>query len=100
AEAEDGPRLSFALHAGFPNPFRSSTTISYALPERGPVTVRVYDIKGRAVRTLVDEVKAARFHTAVWDGLDDGGREAGSGVYFIRLEAGDKTFVKRCMLLR
>jgi hypothetical protein len=100
AEAEVAPRPALALHAGAPNPFRSSTTISYAVPERGKVSVRVYDIRGRSVRTLVDEVQAARFHTAIWDGRDDGGRAVDSGVYFIRLQAGDKTITKRSLLLR
>lgn len=100
AETESAPRPALALHAGAPNPFRSSTTISYATPERGAVSVRVYDIRGRSVRTLVDEVQTARFHTAIWDGRDDDGREVDSGVYFIRLQAGDKTITKRSLLLR
>jgi hypothetical protein len=100
AGAENGARPSFALQAGFPNPFRSSTTISYSLREKGPASVRIYDIQGRAVRTLVDGVQAARFHTAVWDGRNDAGHAVASGVYFIRLQAGENTLTKRCIVLR
>jgi hypothetical protein len=100
AETDGAPRIAFALKPGFPNPFRSSTTISYALPEKGPVTLRVYDLQGRLVRTLEDEVKTASFYTAVWDGRDHSGHEVASGVYFIRLQAGEKILTKRSIVLR
>jgi len=100
AETDGSPRPAFALGAGYPNPFRGNTTISFALPERGPASVRVYDINGRLVRTLVDGVVEPRFHTAVWDGRDAAGREVASGVYFIRLQAGERTITKRSLLLR
>ena len=54
---------------------------------RGHVSLRVYDVSGRLVRTLVDGEKGAGYHTAVWDGRDDAGTEVASGVYFCRMEA-------------
>ncbi|KPJ58133.1 MAG: hypothetical protein AMJ46_14620 [Latescibacteria bacterium DG_63] len=82
-----------------PNPFGSSTTISYSLKRRGPASVAVYDIRGALVRELVDETVAAGVHRVIWDGRDGQGREVGSGIYFCRLEAGAFTETRRMVLL-
>jgi len=99
-EAESTPRLAYALHTGTPNPFRTNTTIAYALPNREHVSIRVYDINGRVVRTLVNEVKAAKAHAVSWDGRDNRGRSVASGVYFIRFHAGEKELTRRSIVLR
>ena len=99
-EAGSAPRLSYALHTGSPNPFRSNTTIAYSLPNREHVRIRVYDINGRVVRTLVNEVKAAKAHAISWDGRDNQGRRVASGVYFIRFHAGEKELTRRSIHLR
>jgi hypothetical protein len=82
-EGGGSPRL--ALGPGLPNPVRSSTVLSYAVPDAGPVRLCVYDVRGRLVRRLVDSVMAPGRHRAVWNGRDEKGRLAGSGVYFVRL---------------
>ncbi len=71
-----------------PNPFNPSTTIRFELAKAGPARVRVYDLSGRLVRTLVDEARPAGAQAVAWDGLDGQGRPAASGVYLVRLEAG------------
>ena len=78
-----------ALHGAYPNPFNPSTTIRFSLAEPGPATLRIYDLSGRRVRTLLDEHRAAGHHDLEWNGRDDSGRRLASGVYFYRLEAGD-----------
>jgi hypothetical protein len=83
ANEEEVPR-SFSLGA-YPNPFNAQTTISYSLYQPGPVTLTIYNIMGQKVVTLVDEVQQAGEHKVVWDAGD-----VSSGVYFGRLEAGDK----------
>lgn len=70
-----------------PNPFNPSTTVRFELATAGPARVRVYDLSGRLVRTLVDEARPAGAQAVAWDGLDAKGQPAASGVYLVRLEA-------------
>ncbi|MCK4511555.1 T9SS type A sorting domain-containing protein, partial [bacterium] len=69
-----------------PNPFNPTTTIAYSLAGRSNVAIRVYDVAGRVVRTLVDGEAEAGPHTIVWDGTTDSGERAASGVYFVKME--------------
>lgn len=85
---------------GFPNPFNPRTTLRYELPRAGFVRLRVADLAGRLVRTLVDDVQAAGRHEVDWDGRDDRGREVGSGAYLMRLEAGGVVEVARMTMVR
>ncbi len=88
------------LKPGNPNPFARRTTINYSLP--GPMHVRlaVYDVRGRRVRTLVDGSKGAGLQAEQWDGRDQRGIEVGSGVYFIRLDAGSETRMIKVMRIK
>lgn len=70
-----------------PNPFNPATTISFALRRPGPVSITVYDVAGRVVKTLVAASYPAGFHEVTWRGDDRGGRQAAAGVYFLRLDA-------------
>ena len=72
-----------------PNPFNPTTTIAYSLAGRSHVTIRVYDIAGRVVRTLVDGEAEPGEHAVIWDGATDAGQRAASGVYFVRMEGAD-----------
>ena len=83
-----------------PNPFASETAINYALPTSHHVTIRVYDVNGRLVRTLVDATMPAGSHTAQWDGRDAGGRDLGSGIYFFKFMAGGVEKTDRLLKLR
>ncbi|UCC80244.1 MAG: T9SS type A sorting domain-containing protein [Candidatus Zixiibacteriota bacterium] len=85
----------FYLRPNYPNPFNSSTTIQYGLPETGRVRIDIYDLLGRKVETLVDEEKQAGRHNAAWDAP-----EYSSGVYFYRIEAGDFAETKRMVYLK
>ncbi len=76
------------LRANVPNPFQARTTITFDLARSAPVSLVVYDVAGRRVRTLVDGAALdAGAHTADWNGLDDGGRRVPAGLYFARLSA-------------
>jgi len=82
----------YQLEANYPNPFRQHSTIEYSLPEPGHVTLEVYDLLGRRVRTLASgERREAGTHTLRWNGEGGGGAPLASGVYFVRLTAGDVT---------
>jgi hypothetical protein len=99
------PRV-FALLQNYPNPFNPSTTIRFDLPEESLVRVAVYDLLGREVERLVDEVRPAGFHAVTWRGVAASGAGAASGVYFCRMEsrpsAGGGAFsaIRRMLLLR
>jgi hypothetical protein len=86
---------NFSLLQNYPNPFNPSTTIIYSVPEAGVVTLKVFDILGREVRTLLNEYKAAGAYNVVFNahGLS-------SGVYFYRLTTGSKNDVKKLMLIK
>ncbi len=85
----------------YPNPFNPSTTIRYSVPAPGgAVRLRIYDLSGRLVRTLVSEERAGGEYAAVWFGRDDSGREMGSGVYFYRLEIGSESFERKMVMLK
>jgi hypothetical protein len=79
----------------YPNPFNSSTTIEYTLPQAGRVRIDIYDLLGRKVETLVNEEVQAGRHRAVWDASP-----YSSGVYFYRVEAGDFVDTKRMVYLK
>jgi hypothetical protein len=83
------------LSPNYPNPFNSSTTIRYTIPIAGPVTLDIYDILGRKVQTLIDIQQRAGEHQAVWEADN-----ISSGIYFYRIQAGDKVVSKPMILLK
>ena len=89
----------FRLAQNIPNPFNPSTTIGYQLPVTGWTHICVYDMMGKKMRTLVDEVKHAGNHTIVWDGRDDRGSLMSSGPYFVRMLVGSYTETKKLLLI-
>jgi hypothetical protein len=97
AETLSGYQLSIGNH---PNPFNPLTTISFGLAIEGHTTVNVYDLKGRLVRGLIDESLPAGPHSVSWDGLNDGGLRAGSGVYLVRVINGSRTAEHKMVLLK
>lgn len=90
----------FALEQNYPNPFNPSTTIRYALPRGGDVLLTVYDVLGQRVAILVDGPQDAGEHSVVWDGRDDTGKEAASGMYLYRLEAEKSAAVRKMALVK
>ena len=84
----------------YPNPFNELTVISYTLKVSGRVSLEIYDMQGQEVRTLVNENQPAGEHSVVWDGLTDRGEPVDSGIYFYRIQSGDFTETKKCILLK
>ncbi len=84
--AEEGEPFANRLGHARPNPFNPRATIEYSIAAPGRVTLRVYDVAGREVRTLVDRDVEPGEHKAVWDGTTDAGQRAASGVYFAKME--------------
>ncbi|UCH84953.1 MAG: M6 family metalloprotease domain-containing protein, partial [Candidatus Latescibacterota bacterium] len=80
--------LAFSLHRSAPNPFNPSTVITYDVPPGGgKVTIKVYDVTGRLVKTLVDEHKGTGRQTVKWFGNNERGEQVATGVYFCSMEA-------------
>lgn len=100
SDAPDSAPAVTRLYPNEPNPFNPRTTIRYSLARKGSVEICVYDVSGRLVRTLVDGVREAGLHSAVWDGTNDAGHRAGSGVYWAQMKAGDYTSAKRMVILK
>jgi len=100
AVSTGSPPLRFAVQQNVPNPFNPSTRISYTVAHREQVQLIVYDVAGRKVRTLVDEVKTPGPHFVDWDSRDDGGNLVSSGIYHYRLRAGDFEETKRMVLIK
>lgn len=94
------PAAAPAVSAPAPNPFASETAIHYVLATASRVTVRVYNVSGRLVRTLVDTTMPPGAHTATWNGRDADGRDLGSGIYFVKFAAGGVEKTNRLLKLR
>ena len=74
------------LYQNYPNPFNPSTRVRYQLSSRGPVNMRVYNVAGQLVKTLVGSVQEAGYYEVKWDGRNNGGRVVSSGIYFCRID--------------
>jgi serine protease len=90
----------YVLSQNYPNPFNPSTTISYHLPVGGFVVAKIFNIQGQLVRTLVDEDQSAGSHSIRWDGRDDHGQMATSGIYFYQLKSGNWSQARKMILLK
>ncbi|MCF7803096.1 MAG: endo-1,4-beta-xylanase [Candidatus Marinimicrobia bacterium] len=92
----DGLPTAFKVYENYPNPFNPSTNIMFDVPSKTEITLNVYDLRGRLVKTLVNEVKEPGQYTVTFDVNN----RFASGLYFYRLKAGDYTEVKRMMLIK
>lgn len=91
----EGVARVFDLKQNFPNPFNAATTIEFSIAERGFVTIKVFDLLGREVQTIVNEELEAGHHAALWDAS-----EMPSGVYFYRLYTKNRVAVRKMLLLK
>ncbi len=96
-----GAAGKYSLAQNYPNPFNPTTTINYTLRERTNVSLKVYNVAGQLVSTLVDGVQNPTDVVPVtWNGLNDNGQSVSSGVYFYKLVTGDFTQTKKMVLLK
>jgi hypothetical protein len=98
SEPADGMTANIRLLPNWPNPFKPSTSIPFELSESGHASLRIYDIGGRLVRTLVDDQLAGESYSVEWDGRDDRGRHLPSGAYFYSLRAGERTLARKLVI--
>jgi uncharacterized protein YdaT len=104
AGVDDGTEAKvFALMPNAPNPFAGTTMIRFSIPARSPVDLKIYDVRGRLVKSLLTSdsgAMAAGMHEVVWDGRDNNRRTVASGVYFYRLSAGERSATRKMVMLR
>jgi hypothetical protein len=91
---------NYALSQNYPNPFNTNTQIRYQIPIDTHVSLKIFNLLGQEVRSLVDADQKAREHAVDWDGMDADGREVASGLYFCRLEAGGVCKTTKMMLIK
>ena len=90
----------YALEQNYPNPFNPSTQIRYALPEQTMVTISIYDMMGRKVRTLVNQSMSPGYHTTLWNATGDKGLPVSAGMYIYTIHAGSYHHMKKMVLLK
>jgi hypothetical protein len=96
------PPLVTSLRQAFPNPMNPTAKITYTVSKSGRVWLRVFDVSGHVVRTLVDQYREARreAYEVIWDGTNDRGERVSSGVFFYQLEVGGFRSAKKMVILR
>jgi photosystem II stability/assembly factor-like uncharacterized protein len=87
--------VKYHLYQNYPNPFNPSTNIKFELPKQEFVTIKIFDVMGREVASLVNETKEAGYHSIVFNGAD-----LSSGLYIYKIEAGDFTDTKKMILIK
>ena len=93
---------SFALGSNFPNPFNPETKISFEVPAgwTAPVTLRLFNVQGQLVRTLLEGVMTPGQHSVLWNGKDERGQHVASGVYLYQVISGDYRAVRKMLLAK
>jgi hypothetical protein len=92
--------VNFQLFQNYPNPFNPETMIKYRIPQPVQVTLRIYNLLGQEVRTLVDRIQDAGIYEIHWHGKDGAGHAVPSGLYLYRIEAGGYSQVRKMALVR
>ncbi len=88
------------LLGNYPNPFNPTTNIAFEIKDAGLVSIDVYDIRGRKVRTLTNDNFTAGRHSVVWNGIDDNDQSVASGVYFYKLTSGDFQATNKMIMMK
>lgn len=99
-QGESALPQAFVLQQSYPNPFNSSCIISYSLPAASRVVLTIYDLMGREVKKLVEAARPAGAMSLVWDGNNDRGAPLASGVYVVKMTAGEFAAAQKVMLIR
>lgn len=88
------------IESNYPNPFNPETTIRFSVPSEGMVNVTIYNIKGQRVNQLLNEHVVAGRHAVMWNGMDSSGRTVSSGLYFAKIQQGNKYRIHKMMLMK
>ena len=94
------PPREYAVFQNYPNPFNPETTIKYQLPESGKVSLKIFDVLGQEVRTLIDVEKKSGYHQVRWDGRDNRGVLVASGIYFYQFKVNHFNKTRKMLILK
>lgn len=94
------PPVERIILSNYPNPFNPNTTITFDLPVKGRISLKVYNLKGELVKTLSEQLYGAGKHSITWNGRDNNNKPVASGLYFYSIKAGDKYSTHKMMLLK
>jgi hypothetical protein len=92
--------VNFEVAQNYPNPFNPSTTINFAIPVKELVAIRIYDVLGREVRTLLNEEKEAGYYSVQWNGDNQFGQKVSSGTYIVRVNSGSNVKTMKMTLMK
>ena len=90
----------FTLNQNYPNPFNPTTTLRYDIPETGLVSINIYDMLGRQVKTLINQTQDAGYRSIIWDATNDYGKPVSAGIYLYQIQAGEYISTKKMVLLK
>ena len=90
----------FTLHQNYPNPFNPVTALRYDLPKNSLVTIIIYDMLGRDVKTLINQTQDAGYRSVIWDATNDYGKPVSAGIYLYQIQAGEYISTKKMVLLK
>ena len=98
--SEENPSIpnKISISQNYPNPFNPETRFQYNIPVDGIVSIKVYDILGNKIKTLVNQWKSAGVHNEIWSGQNDNNQMVSSGVYFYQVKVGDEQITKKMIL--
>ena len=90
----------YVLHQNYPNPFNPTTQIKYDLPEDALVSIGIYDVIGRMIKSLSNTNQTAGYHSLRWDATNDIGESVSAGMYIYTIQAGEYRATKKMVLLK
>ena len=90
----------FALHQNYPNPFNPTTMLRYDLPEDALVTITIFDVMGRSIKSLINSNQTAGYRSVRWDATNDHGQGVSAGMYIYTIQAGEFRDVRKMVLLK
>ncbi len=90
----------YNLEQNYPNPFNPTTNIQYQIPVQSEVSINIYDMLGRLVKTLINGVESKGIHTVAWDGSNNLNQKVSSGIYFYKLSTGNFVSIKKMIMLK
>ncbi len=96
----DRTATGIATLSNYPNPFNPATTIRYQIPSARSISLSIFDVRGRLIRTLESGMRASGPHTSLWNGRDDRGHAVASGVYYARLTGAGETLTRKIVMLK
>ena len=99
-ETEEIVVSSFSLDQNYPNPFNPTTTIGFTLSKASQTNLTIFDVLGREVAVLTDELRNAGTHTIEWDGKNKNGKQVPTGIYFYRLQTNEGVLSKKMLLVK